>query len=83
MSEARSNRADVRNPVVALPSAGKLRDLDPVAKEALRAALVEMAADARARADKCWRTHKAPMAVYWKCVAVYSGHFARFLRRVA
>lgn len=30
--------------------------------------------------EKSWRTHKAPMALYWKCVAVYAGHIARLCR---
>lgn len=76
----RSSRADVRNPVASLSSAQQLRALDPAARAALRAVLLDLAADARGRADKCWRTHKAPMAVYWKCVAVYAGHIARLLR---
>ncbi|KPH68611.1 hypothetical protein ADT71_01040 [Novosphingobium sp. ST904] len=83
MKVDRSSRADVRNPVVALASAEALRQLDRAAREALRLVLVDLAADARLRAEKCWRTHKAPMAVYWKCVAVYAGHTARFLRRGA
>jgi hypothetical protein len=76
----RSNRREVRNPVLALPSAKALQALPPPSREALRAILLDLAADARARADKCWRTHKAPMALYWKCVAVYAGHIARALR---
>ena len=36
--------------------------------------------DAKNRAESCWRKHKAPMALYWKVLAVYSGHLARMLR---
>lgn len=76
----RSVRPDVRNPVLALPSAARLRDLTPDAREALRYVLRDIAADARARAETSWRRHKAPMAAYWKAVAVYAGHIARALR---
>ena len=46
----------------------------------LRDILKDISADARVKAEKCWRTHKAPMAAYWKAVAVYAGHTARALR---
>ncbi len=80
MSRPRSLRPDVRNPILALPAAGALAALPPEAREALAAVLGEIAADARTRADKCWRTHKAPMAAYWKACAVYAGHIRRAVR---
>ncbi len=73
----RSMRAEVRNPVLQLPGFAALRALDPTVRLKLVDALKSLQADARDRADKCWRTHKAPMAVYWKAVAVYAGHIAR------
>jgi hypothetical protein len=76
----RSLRTDVRNPVLALPAVARLRSLDQASKDALAAILRDIAADARVRADKCWKKHKAPMAAYWKGVAVYAGHTARALR---
>jgi hypothetical protein len=78
----RSNRADVRNPLLALPAMTRLRALPMPVREALRALLLDLSDDARARADKCWRTRKAPMAVYWKVVAVYARHTARALRSI-
>lgn len=75
----RSTRADVRNPVLALPAASRLQQLDPDARGALRAVLLDLRNDARARANECWRRHKAPMAAYWKAVSVYAGHIARTL----
>lgn len=75
----RSTRADVRNPILALPAAKALQSHP--AREELAALLREIQVDARIRADKCWRTHKAPMAVYWKAVGVYAGHLARTLCR--
>lgn len=76
----RSLRTDVRNPLLSLPSTEKLRLLPLEARHALYTVLGEIAADARAKAEKCWKTHKAPMAAYWKAVAVYAGHTRRALR---
>ncbi|MEG8024096.1 hypothetical protein QP162_05940 [Sphingomonas aurantiaca] len=80
-SNARSSRADVRNPVLALPGIATLRALDPSTRAAIAGALREIQADARVHAIKCWKTHKAPMALYWKAVGVYAGHLARALVR--
>jgi hypothetical protein len=80
---ARSNRVDVRNPLLRLPAAQAIANLPPEARAALRALLVEIGADARARADECWRKHKAPMACYWKALAVYAGHAARLAPKAA
>ena len=76
----RSSLAEVRNPLLALPSAKALRSLPPEAREAMRGLLLDIRKDAQARAERCWRQHKAPMAAYWKAVAVYAGHTARLLR---
>lgn len=76
----RSLRTDVRNPLLALPSMQAILALDPASRAAMRGLLREIAVDARGRAEKCWRTHKAPMAAYWKAVAVYAGHTARALK---
>lgn len=77
---ARSIRREVRNPVLSLPSMEVLLALPQQQRHAIRGLLLDIAADARWRAEKCWRTHKAPMATYWKGVAVYAGHTARALR---
>jgi hypothetical protein len=75
----RSLRTDVRNPLLALPAMEQMQALPPESQAALRALLKDVSKDARARAEKCWRTHKAPMAAYWKAVAVYANHTARAL----
>jgi hypothetical protein len=80
---ARANRPDVRNPLLALPAASEIANLPPAARAALRALLLDIRTDARERAEKCWRQHKAPMAAYWKAVSVYAGHTARLAREVA
>lgn len=74
---SRSNRTDVRNPVLALPAAARLATLPEEARGALDGVLRDIARDASDRAEACWRKHKAPMAVYWKAVAVYARHIAR------
>lgn len=74
---ARSSRPDVRNPVLKLPAAAALSRLPDEARVALRQILLELAKDSARRAQECWRRHKAPMAVYWKVVSVYSRHIAK------
>jgi hypothetical protein len=80
MSAVRSNRAIVRNPLMALPAAEALSNLPDESKSAVRELLKQISADARIRAEKCWKTHKAPMAAYWKAVAVYANHSSRLLK---
>lgn len=76
----RSNRAEVRNPILRLPGFAKLKRLPRPVREALADLLWELGADASVRAEDCWRKHKAPMAAYWKACAVYARHIARALR---
>ena len=77
----RSNKAEVRNPVLALPGAAALLNLDTVSRVALIAVLSDIRTDSAERAAECWRRHKAPMAAYWKAVSVYTGHIVKVLRR--
>ncbi|MCA0025515.1 MULTISPECIES: hypothetical protein [unclassified Mesorhizobium] len=76
----RSNRPDVRNPVLTLPELQELRKFDPAVREALAALLIALAANCGARAETSWRKHKAPMAVYWKGVGVWAKHIGRAVR---
>jgi hypothetical protein len=76
----RSNRPDVRNPLLALPGAALIAALPPDSKAAIRQLLLDIHKDAGERAQQCWRKHKAPMAAYWKAVSVYAGHAARLAR---
>jgi hypothetical protein len=57
-----------------------LRDLPASNRKAIRALLLDLSRDAATRAETCWRKHKAPMATYWKAVAVYAKHTARGMR---
>jgi hypothetical protein len=77
----RSSRVEVRNPILTLPAVDALRSLDPAAQDALRLILLDLQREARARAEKSWRTHKPPLAAYWSAVGVYAGHIARTLHR--
>jgi hypothetical protein len=77
----RSNLREVRNPVLALPAARKIMALSPEVRAVLAELFGELAADCRDRAEKCWRTHKPPMAAYWKACAVVAGHVRKVLRR--
>jgi hypothetical protein len=78
---ARSNKPEVRNPLLAYPSAAKAASMPPEAREWLIDFLGDVRADARERAAKAWRTHKAPMALYAKIIQVYAFHLIRVLRR--
>jgi hypothetical protein len=75
----RSLRTDVRNPLLGLPSMQRAMRMGKLERLILRDLCREIAADARDRAETCWKRHKAPMAAYWKAVAVYAGHTARAL----
>jgi len=74
---ARSAKAEVRNPILALPSVGRLRALSPEARLALQAVLLDIQSDARLRAEHSWRSRKPPVAAYWAACGVYAGHIAR------
>lgn len=60
--------------------ASRFCSLPAPARDALRAALHDLREEALKRADISWARHKAPMACYWKVVAVYAGHLAKTLR---
>ena len=82
-AQTRSSRAEVRNPVLGLQSAQALQELGNDAREALRAVLLDISADARKRAEVSWRKKKPPMAAYWACIAVWAKHIARAINKPA
>ncbi len=53
---------------------------EPIPPTVLRELLGQLADDCRDRGDRAWAKHKAPMATYWKVVAVYAGHIRRAMR---
>ena len=77
---ARSQRREVRNPILALPAARRVQALSPEQRAVLAEILEALGEDARQRAQDCWTRHKAPMAAYWKACSVYARHLARVLR---
>lgn len=77
----RSSRADVRNPVLSLPAAARIRELDPDSRAVLAALLRDLGADANAKAETSWTKGKGPMAAYWKAAGVYARHLARALEK--
>lgn len=80
MTAVRSSRQEVRNPVLALPAARKLRQLPPETRTVLTELFRELAADARVRAQTSWHRNKGPMAAYWKAVGAYAEHIRRVVR---
>lgn len=74
------NLPHVQNPLLKLRAAEKFQALPYEAKVALREALLELSAEARAKAQHSWEKRKAPMAAYHYAVAVYARQFARLLR---
>lgn len=75
----RGARRDVRNPVLALPSAKKILDLPPEVRRPLGILLRELATDAADQAQRAWKSNKGIMAAYWKAVSVYAKHLARVI----
>lgn len=78
---SRSAQPEVRNPLVRLPTAQRVRELPPEARAALRALMVDLKKECNARAEKAWRQRKRQMAAYWGTNAVYAGHIASLLPR--
>lgn len=71
----RSSRADVRNPLLALPEVAALRELPDDAQAALAALLRQLSHQASTKAEYCWQTHKPSMAAYWKsCFRLRQAH---------
>lgn len=70
-------RKNIQNPLMNLPAAAAIIKLPPVAKAALRAVCLDLAKDAHAKAEYCWKKRKAPMAAYYRAVGVYAGHLAK------
>jgi hypothetical protein len=77
----RSSKPEVRNPVLGLPSAARLKELDPAARAVLADIFKELGADARERAQVSWKRNKAPMAAYWKAVGAYATHLSRAVKK--
>lgn len=77
---SRSQRREVRNPVLGLPAARLLQAQSPEIRAVLRQLFLELSADCRARAQASWLKNKGPMAAYWKACGAYCTHISRVLR---
>ncbi|MGV0878032.1 hypothetical protein V6767_12875 [Martelella sp. FLE1502] len=77
---SRSNRREIRNPVLALPAMRELAELPIDDREAIARLMDDLAKDARQRAQKSWLQNKGPMAAYWKAVGAYAAHIRAALR---
>lgn len=81
---ARSNRAEVRNPVLALPAAKAIVELladNPELSAAFRDLLKELSSDMADRGERAWNKSKAPMATYWKSGSIIVKHIRRAISR--
>jgi hypothetical protein len=76
----RSQRREVRNPVLSLPAVKRLEELDPRTRAIVSELLADLAGDARRRAQQSWLKNKGPMAAYWKAVGAYAAHFGRVVK---
>ena len=79
----RSNRREVRNPVLSLPAVKRLNELSPEARAIVAEILGDLVNDARARAQQSWVKNKGPMAAYWKAVGAYAHHFRRVVKNLS
>ena len=79
----RSNRPEVRNPVLALPAMARALSLPVEQRAVLCDLLSDLRQEARARAAASLSRNKHMGYAYWAVVAVYAGHLARALRRGA
>lgn len=77
---ARSNRIEVRNPVIALPAMQELRALEPDIRAKVRALFVQLRTQALAKAEQSMAANKYVMFAYWRCWSVYFNHIGRALK---
>ena len=80
--ETRADAARKENPLRQVGAdAEKLRAMfTPAQREAAANFLAAMSDSYRARGEMFWANGKAPLALYWRAVGVYCGHFARLFR---
>lgn len=73
----RSNKAEVRNPILRLPSARQILALPIAERRPLGILLRELAKEADIQAERAWKKRKGPMAAYWRASSTYAKHLAR------
>lgn len=79
----RSQRREVRNPILSLPAVKRLNDLSPETRQIVADILTDLTLDARRRAQQSWLKNKGPMAAYWKAVGAYANHIKSAIKRPA
>lgn len=72
----RSALAEIRNPILALPSARAILALPAEQRRPLGLLLRELSAEADAMAEKSWCGRKGIMAAYWRACSIYAKHIA-------
>lgn len=69
------------NPLLKLPAARGLLELDGNARASLAALMMALRREANNEAERAWKRRKGPMACYWRAVSTYARHIAHVLRR--
>jgi len=80
---ARSSLAEVRNPVLKLPSLQAAKNLlkqNPAFHRAFFNVLMDLRRECQAKAEISFKKNKYILHAYWKVTAVYVGHIARAIR---
>jgi hypothetical protein len=78
---ARSSRADVRNPILALPAALELQALPRSQRLIIKRLLRELKAQCREQERRAYSQRKGPLTAYWMAAGTYAGHVAAVLGR--
>lgn len=78
---ARSSRAEVRNPVLALPAAAELQALPRPQRLLLKRILRDLKRQCREQEAAAYAARKGPMTAYWMATGTYAGHLAAILGR--
>jgi histone deacetylase complex regulatory component SIN3 len=80
---SRSQRREVRNPILNLPAAQELAMLlreHPDLSETFQRLLLQLSVQADQQAEHSWGSRKPPLAAYWRSLAVYARHIVRAIR---
>lgn len=79
----RSNRPEVRNPILAMPEVlAEIEQLDPNSRAALAKILNSMSKVFRGKAEHAWHARKGPLALYARTNSVYARHMSLALRQI-
>lgn len=79
MSADRSARAEVRNPILALPAAAELLALPVEQRRILKRVLRQLKTQCREQEANAYAKRKGPMVAYWMAAGTYCGHIANVM----